>query len=377
MLLRLGAALRQNSLMSAQRKIIHIDMDCFYAAVEVRDNPALAGKPVAVGGRASGRGVLTTANYEARQFGVRSAMPTATALRKCPQLILVPVNMEKYRAASKVIHQIFADYTDKIEPLSLDEAFLDVTDCKALDGSATLIAQEIRQRIQQQLQLTASAGVSVNKFIAKVASDWNKPNGQTVIRPAQIDAFVAALPVGKINGVGKVTEAKIHKLGVKTCGDLRQFSEQQLSLHFGSFGARLYRLCRGIDNRPVKADRIRKSLSVERTFAEDRADVSALLEKLPNLMDDLERRYQKQQQRYAISGIFIKLKFNDFQTTTMAHGGRYFWDKTLLSHEFSQLIEQAWQRGNRAVRLLGIGFQFVELDTASSQPDLFNGASEI
>lgn len=358
--------------MSAQRKIIHIDMDCFYAAVEVRDNPELIGKPVAVGGSPTGRGVLTTANYEARKFGVRSAMPTATALRQCPDLVLVPVNMDKYRAASKVIHQIFSDYTDKIEPLSLDEAFLDVTECSQHDGSATLIAAEIRQRIHSQLKITASAGVSVNKFVAKVASDWNKPNGQTVIRPEQIDKFVEALPVGKINGVGKVTEAKIHKLGVKTCGDLRRFSEQELALQFGSFGARLYRVCRGIDNRPVKADRVRKSLSVERTFSQDRADAAALLEKLPELMDDLERRYQKQKSRYAINGIFIKLKFNDFQTTTMGHSGRYFWDRALLSHEFSQLIGQAWQRGNRAVRLLGLGFQFVEQDTAANQLDLFS-----
>jgi DNA polymerase-4 len=353
------------------RKIIHLDMDCFYAAVEVRDNPRLAGKPVAVGGRATGRGVLTTANYEARKFGVRSAMPTATALRKCPDLILVPVQMDKYRAASQAIHQIFADYSDKIEPLSLDEAFLDVSDCQRCGGSATLIAEEIRQRIWQEQQLTASAGVSVNKFVAKVASDWNKPNGQTVIKPEQVDEFVAALPVGKVFGVGKVTEAKIHKLNVRTCGDLRQFSEAELAQRFGSFGERLYRLCRGIDNRPVKSDRVRKSLSVERTFSEDRADSEALLEKLPDLIADLERRYQKQRQRYAINGIFVKLKFHDFQITTMAHSGRYFWDKDLLSHEFAQLIQQAWRRGQRAVRLLGVGLQFVELDGAAKQGDLF------
>lgn len=357
--------------MASQRKIIHIDMDSFYASVEVRDNPELAGKPVAVGGRSTGRGVLTTANYEARKFGVRSAMPTATALRKCPDLILVPVQMDKYRQASQAIQAIFKDYSDKVEPLSLDEAFIDVTDCEQCGGSATRIAEEIRQRIWDSQQLTASAGISANKFVAKVASDWNKPNGQTVVTPDQIDAFVSALPVGKVFGVGKVTEAKIHKLGVKTCGDLRRFSEVELSHSFGSFGERLYRLCRGIDNRPVKPDRIRKSQSVERTFSQDRADAAALLEKLPELMDDLERRYQKQKQRYAINGIFVKLKFHDFKTTTMAHSGRYFWDKTLLSHEFAQLIQQAWLRGQRAVRLLGIGFQFVELDTAANQLDLF------
>lgn len=364
----------QNGAMAVHRKIIHIDMDCFYAAVEVRDNPSLQGKPVAVGGSASGRGVLTTANYEARKFGVRSAMPTATALRKCPNLILVPVQMDKYRAASRAIHQIFGEYSSKIEPLSLDEAYLDVTDCEQCGGSATLIAQEIRQRIFESQGLTASAGISVNKFVAKVASDWNKPNGQTVIAPHDVDEFVAALPVGKVFGVGKVTEAKIHKLGVQTCGDLRRFSEAELTHQFGSFGERLFRLCRGIDNRQVKSDRVRKSQSVERTFSQDRADAAALLEKLPDLLDDLERRYQKQKQRYAINGIFVKIKFHDFQTTTMAHSGRYFWDKTLLTHEFAELIQQAWLRGQRAVRLLGVGLQFVELDNAAKQGDLFANA---
>ncbi len=351
-------------------------MDCFYAAVEVRDDPRLRGKPVAVGGRASGRGVLTTANYEARQFGVSSAMPTATALRKCPELILVPVQMDKYRQASQAIHKIFADYSEKIEPLSLDEAFLDVTDCERCDGSATRIAAEIRQRIWQDQQLTASAGISVNKFVAKVASDWNKPNGQTVIPPEQVDAFVAALPVGKVFGVGKVTEAKLHDLQVNTCGDLRRFTELELQQRFGSFGARLYRLCRGIDNRPVRPNRVRKSLSVERTFAEDRADSAALLEQLPELLVELERRYAKQQKRYAINGIFVKLKFHDFQTTTMEHSGRYFWDQALLRREFAQLIEQAWLRGQRPVRLLGLGFRFVELDTAANQLDLFTNAED-
>lgn len=357
--------------MSAARKIIHIDMDCFYAAVELRDRPELIGKPVAVGGSPSGRGVLTTANYEARAFGVRSAMPTATALRKCPELVLLPVQMDKYREASRAIHKIFADYSDKVEPLSLDEAYLDVSDCERCAGSATLIAEEIRQRIWAQQQLTASAGISVNKFVAKVASDWNKPNGQTVIKPGEVDAFVEALPVGKVFGVGKVTEAKMFKLGIQRCGQLRAYSEPELEALFGRFGQRLYRLCRGIDNRPVKADRQRKSLSVERTYSQDRADVEALLEKLPDLMLDLERRYQKQQQRYAISGLFVKLKFHDFHTTTMAHSGRYFWDAALLQREFAELIQQAWLRGQRAVRLLGVGFMFEEIDTAASQLDLF------
>lgn len=351
---------------SAERKIIHIDMDCFYAAVEMRDNPELRGKPVGVGGSPTGRGVLCTANYEARKFGVRSAMATATALRKCPELILTPVNMSKYKHESAEIRKIFADYTDLIEPLSLDEAYLDVSHCAKQHGSATLIAQEIRQRIEKQLHLTASAGISVNKFIAKVASDWNKPNGQFVVAPNEVDAFVEQLAVGKIFGVGKVTEKKMHRLGLKTCGDIRQWDEKRLSQHFGSFGSRLHQLSYGIDNRPVKNKRSRKSISVEHTYSQDLPNQLALLEKLPALLDELEKRAAKScQDEYQIAGLFVKVKFADFTQTTVAKSGKRDWIMEPLFTDFRELLNQGSQRQAKPVRLLGVGFRL----TPKAEPD--------
>jgi len=329
-------------------------MDCFYAAVEIRDRPELADKPVAVGGRSTGRGVLTTANYVAREFGLHSAMPTATALRRCPDLVLLPVDMPKYREASQAIHAIFKQYTDLIEPLSLDEAYLDVSHH---ERPATQIAEEIRAQIFAELGLAASAGISVNKFIAKVASDWRKPNGQFVVKPHHVDAFVAALPVGKLHGVGKVTEAKLHAFGAQTCGDLRQFSEAELSERFGKFGGRLYQLCRGIDQRPVRTERRRKSLSVERTYSQDVPDHAGLLERLPELLDELDRRWTKQADRYQAGGISVKIKFGDFSQTTVSRAGHYEFNRQRLLAEFSELIELGWARGQKPVRLLGIGFQ--------------------
>lgn len=339
---------------NAPRKIIHIDMDCFYAAVETRDRPELAGKPLAVGGSASGRGVLTTANYEARKFGCRSAMPTATALRRCPDLILVPVDMAKYREESQQIQAIFARYTDLIEPLSLDEAFLDVSASKEL---ATEIATDIRKTIWQERRLTASAGVSINKFVAKIASDWRKPNGQFVVKPHQVDAFVAALPVGKVFGVGQVTENKLHKLGVTTCQDLRAYSEQELRSHFGKFGQRLYALCRGLDTRPVRVNRERKSVSVERTFGGDLSDLDSLRQRLPDLLDALEQRWRRNAQRYCFKGLVLKLKFHDFELTTASRALSYEWDRHRLLQDFHALLHTAWQRGQKPVRLLGLGLQ--------------------
>ncbi|MGI9293811.1 MAG: DNA polymerase IV, partial [Pseudomonadales bacterium] len=247
------------------RKIIHCDCDCFYAAVEIRDDPSLQGKPVAVGGSADRRGVLTTCNYEAREFGARSAMPTAMALRLCPDLIVLPVSMEKYRVASQKVQSIFKEFTEQIEPLSLDEAFLDVSDTPLLQGSATRIAQEIRRRVAAQVGITVSAGVAPNKFLAKIASDWQKPDGLTVIRPEQVQDFVAQLPVNKIFGVGKVTAAKLQRLGVNSCADLQKLSLLELDQKFGRFGKRLFELSRGVDPREVQNERTRKSLSVEHT----------------------------------------------------------------------------------------------------------------
>src|SRR5688572_8550149 len=245
------------------RKIIHCDCDCFYAAIEMRDNPALREVPLAVGGRPDQRGVVATCNYEARRYGIHSAMATAQALKLCPHLVVIPPAMDKYRAASKQILAIYHDYTDLVEPLSLDEAYLDVSESTHCKGSATLIAQEIRQRIFATVGITASAGVAPNKFVAKIASDWHKPDGLCLVRPDEVDAFVAALPVKKLHGVGKVTAAKLNKLGAETCGDLRSWTLADLEQHFGRFGTRLHDLCRGIDEREVSTSRERKSISTE------------------------------------------------------------------------------------------------------------------
>ena len=231
------------------RKIIHCDCDCFYAAIEIRDDPSLAGLPVAVGGSEDRRGVIATCNYEARQYGIHSAMASATAKRKCRDLIIIPGNMEKYRTASQQMHQIFREYTDTIEPLSLDEAFLDVTGTTICQGSGTLIAQEIRQKVRQEIGITLSAGVAPNKFLAKIASDWNKPDGQFVITPDKVEAFILKLPIGKLFGVGKVTARKMDLLGIENCGDLQDYTNFELVEMFGSFGETLYNLCRGIDER--------------------------------------------------------------------------------------------------------------------------------
>lgn len=350
-------------------------MDCFYAAVEARDNPALRGKPIAVGGNANQRGVLCTASYEARKFGVRSAMPTSRALRLCPDLILLPVNMPKYKAASQVIRGIFHDFTPLVEPLSLDEAYLDVSSCEEFGGSATLIAAEIRRRIEQETQLTASAGISVNKFVAKVCSDWNKPNGQTVITPDKVDDFVIALPVKKIFGVGPVTAKKLEDFGVTTCADLRPFTEEQLAQRFGSFGERLYSLCRGIDNREVKPNRIRKTISVEQTFVNDTSDEAELIQRLTKQTAELQNRYEKIADNYQVAGINLKLKWADFQTATVSEHGARDWKSPDLAEHFIALFNRAGrvpgQPLPQALRLLGVGFRLDTADAGRQQFDLF------
>lgn len=332
------------------RKIIHCDCDCFYAAVEMRDNPALRNKPLAVGGASERRGVVATCNYEARRFGIHSAMPTATALRRCPDLVVVPPRMDIYRGVSRQVQQIFADYTPLIEPLSLDEAFLDVSAAEAFQGSATLIAQDIRNRVRDTLGITVSAGVAPNKFLAKIASDWHKPDGQFVIRPEQVDDFVLELPVKKLFGVGKVTAARLHAMGVQTCRDLRGFSEEALLAQFGTFGTRLFQLSRGIDEREVKVERQRKSLSVENTFARDLTDLSACLEQMLKLHEQMLVRWQPLQARYRVAGTFVKLKFDNFVSTTAEQSADNC-DVAL----FPALMQQAWARHQRPVRLIGVG----------------------
>ncbi|MDR0563939.1 MAG: DNA polymerase IV [Azoarcus sp.] len=351
-------------------KIIHCDCDCFYAAVEMRDNPSLRGKPLAVGGRAEERGVIATCNYEARALGVRSAMSTARALRLCPQLILLPPDFRRYREASQQILAIYRDITERVEPLSLDEAYLDVSGLDYCQGSATLMAQEIRARIRAEVGITASAGIAPNKFLAKVASDWNKPDGQFVVRPQDVDAFVAALPVGKIFGVGKVTAARLQKQGVQTCGDLRAWALPRLVGEFGRFGATLYQLCRGIDERQVKPDRIRKSLSVETTYAHDLPNLAACHAELPALMEEFWRRFAKLPAARPVHNAVVKVKFANFEQTTAecvcTSPNETVWGR---------LLDEAYARQGKAVRLLGVGVRFAEAEAnggeGEGQADLF------
>ena len=297
------------------RKIIHVDMDAFFASVEQRDNPALRGKPVAVGG-SSGRGVVAAASYEARKFGVRSAMPSLTAKRLCPNLIFCKGRFDAYREVSGQIRAIFREFTPHVEPLSLDEAYLDVTDDLLGIGSATRIAELIRRRIREQTRLTASAGVSYNKFLAKLASDQNKPDGLCVIRPGEGAAFVQGLPVRRFHGVGPRSAEKMAKLGIETGADLAAKDIAWLREHFGSFADYLYRAARGIDLRPVRANRIRKSLGSERTFFEDLSSGAALREALDNIVDIVWDSIAERQLRGRT--VTLKMKYNDFRIATRA-----------------------------------------------------------
>ena len=300
------------------RKIIHIDLDSYYVSVEARDNPSLRGIPLAVGGK-NGRGVIATCSYEARAFGVRSAMSTAKALQLCPSLTVVSGNMEKYKAISRQIHEIFRRYTDVIEPLSLDEAYLDVTGSKLFQGSATLIAEDIRKSIQTELNLTASAGVSPLKFVSKVASDVNKPNGICIVPPSEIQIFIDELELGKINGVGKVTLDKLNKLGLYKGEDVKNFDKNILISKFGKFGHTLWQRCNGIDDRDIVVERIRKSVGVERTYLNDIHSLDECIFAIKPLYVELEQRLEKALADKVITKLGVKLKFNDFQQTTVEH----------------------------------------------------------
>jgi DNA polymerase-4 len=349
-----------------QRKIIHIDCDAFYASVEMRDNPALADKPMAVGGSADRRGVIATCNYEARAYGVRSAMASGHALKLCPDLLIVKPRFDVYRTVSREIHAIFRDYTDQIEPLSLDEAFLDVSNCEQFGGSATRIAQDIRRRVSSDLHITVSAGVAPNKFLAKIASDWRKPNGIFVITPDQVEDFVAELPVNKLHGVGKVTADKLSRLGIRTCRDLREWNKLRLVREFGSFGERLWNLAHGIDERLVQTDSRRQSMSVENTYDQDLPDLEACLAQLPALLEELERRMTRLDSSYRAGKPFVKVKFHDFTQTTMEQAGA---GRDLESYRV--LMASAHARGNRPVRLLGVGVRLQDLRGKHEQLDLF------
>lgn len=343
-----------------ERKIIHVDMDAFYASVEQRDHPELRGKPVAVGG-SSKRGVVASASYEARQFGVRSAMPSITAQRLCPDLIFVKSRFDVYRKVSRQIRDIFFEYTDLVEPLSLDEAYLDVSNPKKGPLSATIIAEDIRKKIVESTQLTASAGVSFNKFLAKVASDINKPNGIKVILPHEAEAFLNALPIQKFHGIGKVTAEKMHRMGIYKGKDLKPYTEIELVQHFGKVGRHYYRIVRAEDHRPVNPNRIRKSIGAERTYSEDLADIPAMKEKLTYL-SGVVHEYMKKSDNFGRT-ITVKIKSSDFKIITRSKTFnseiRKLEDLIQISHE---ILENAKEEIEK-VRLLGISISNLEKES--------------
>ena len=333
-----------------QRKIIHIDMDAFYASVEQMDNPALKGKPIAVGGNEN-RGVVSAASYEARKFGVRSALSGVLAKKYCPELIFVRPRFDRYKEISKQIQSIFHEYTDLVEPLSLDEAYLDVTHNKKGNPSATLLAKEIRARILSEVGLTASAGISVNKFIAKVASDYNKPNGQKTVSGDEIVPFLENLPIQKFYGVGKVTTEKMFQLGIFTGLDLKNKTLEFLEQHFGKSGSYYYQVVRGIHNSPVQAKRTTKSVAAEHTFDVNLSSEIFMLEQL----ESISRRIEKRLQKHSISGktITLKIKYSDFSKQTRSKTMPYYIsDKNLIFEIVKELLYQ--ERLKDSVRLLGI-----------------------
>jgi DNA polymerase-4 len=343
--------------MSQARKIIHCDCDCFYAAVEMREQPEYRQRPIAIGGPANSRGVIATCNYPARRFGVHSAMPSAQAMRACPELLILPGRMALYKAVSAQIMVIFRRYSTIIEPLSLDEAFIDVTDSKLFGGSATRIAQRIRAEVESEVGITISAGVAPNKFIAKVASDWRKPNGLFVVKPNQLDAFSAQLAVKKIPGIGPVSAAKLAAENIHTCADLRRFTELELEQKFGRMGQSLALRRFGLDHRPVQTSRNRKSVSVENTYAQDLVNLQACDNALPVLYEQLLERWQKLIVNYSVAGLVVKLKFADFSQLTREHASAEI-DLAF----FQRLLQQAYASGSRqqqaqGVRLLGLGLK--------------------
>ena len=350
--------------------IIHVDMDAYYASVEERDNPSLVGKPVIVGGSAEQRGVVSAANYAARKFGVHSAMPTATARRLCPHGVFLSGRMDHYADVSRQIHEIFGRYTTLIEPLSLDEAFLDVEGSRRLFGTAEEIAGRIRREIREELQLVASAGIAPNKFLAKIASDLDKPDGFVVVDPGQVQEFLDPLPVGRLWGVGREGGKKMRQLGVRTIADLRRLPLELLQDHFGSGGEHFWQLARGIDDRPVVPDREAKSISHETTFAEDIQDRQVLRAWLLQLTDQVGRRLR----RHGYSGqvVHVKVRFDDFRTITRS---RKLAEPTNVTDELWQAVRDIFDSrltsNIRPVRLLGMGVSRID-ESGARQGLLFD-----
>ena len=339
-------------------------MDCFYAAIEVRDRPALKGKPVGVGGARDRRGVLTTCNYEARAFGVRSAMPTFMALQRCPELIVLPTRFDVYRREAAIVREILHRFTPLVEPLSLDEAYLDVTANPVPPGA---LAETIRELIFEKTKLTASAGIAPNKLIAKIASTMRKPNGQLEVTTAEVPEFMINLPVREIWGIGEKTEKRLQELGVRTCGELQRFTRAELVELFGKFGSELFDLCRGIDDRPVEPDRPRKSLSTEETFVSDLETLEQCEERLGELFEELMADLAQKETERRVSKIFVKLKFSDFTRTTAEKAGL---EPTLAG--FTSLLAEAFARTGKKVRLIGIGVRFAESEREELQMPLFS-----
>src|SRR6266478_6663495 len=344
---------------SQLRAIIHLDMDCFYAAIEVRDRPSLRGKPVGVGGARDRCGVLTTCNYEARAFGVRSAMPTFMALQRCPNLIVLPTRFDVYRKEAGIVREIMHRFTPLVETLSLDEAYLDVTANPRPPGP---LAREIRDLISKETKLTASAGVGPNKLVAKIASEINKPNGQYEVKPEKVPEFMEPLPVRKLWGIGAVTEEKLARTGVATCGEMQRLSRPELHELFGKFGSELYDLCRGLDDRPVEPNRERKSLSNEETFPADLETLAECEEKLPELFEELMADLAQKESTRTVTKIFVKLKFADFTRTTVERAGLL---PTL--EQFRSLLHEAFARTGKRIRLIGIGVRFAAIEPEVAQ----------
>jgi DNA polymerase-4 len=365
---------QQDISVAAHRKIIHIDMDAFYASVEQRDNPDLRGKPVAVGGSRE-RGVVAAASYEARKFGVRSAMPSVTAKRQCPELIFVKPRFEVYKEISRHIRTIFAEHTEIIEPLSLDEAYLDVTENIQGIPIATEIGTMIRAKILSETGLTASAGISYNKFLAKLASDHRKPNGQFVITPKMGPAFVQDLPVGKFHGIGPATSAKMNGLGIFTGMDMRNQTVDFMTANFGKAGAYYYWISRGIDERPVRANRIRKSVGAENTFSQDLADYEALAAELQPLIEKVWRHCETTGARGRTAT--LKVKFSDFELITRSRSVAVIDSASDLSSLALELLKQLMPP-KKAIRLLGIsvsGFTDLEPEDEDQLPLMLDGFS--
>ncbi len=351
------------------RKIIHVDMDAFYASVEQRDNPQIRGKPVIVAWKGN-RSVVCAASYEARAFGVHSAMPAVRAQRLCPDGIFVPPDFPRYRAVSKNVHEIFKRHTDLIEPLSLDEAHLDVTENKTGLPTATLVARTIREQIRRELNLTASAGVAPNKFLAKLASDWRKPDGLFVIRPEDVDGFLLSLPVGRLPGVGKVTREKLAALGVRTVEDLRKLDFPALEQNFGRYGLRLYELARGIDETEVIPDRPTQSISVEDTFEHD----VSLSETEPMILRLAEKLWSASRKESRIARtVVLKLKTSEFQILTRSHTpGSPPSSCEELTDIALKLRERVDLNPQQRYRLVGVGLSnFRDPEDTAAQPDLF------